>query len=343
MRYRAFFPADVDDDLEDAYGFALDMDGILGASSPSRRVSFTTSSERDRPFVRPPAPRPVKPRAQKRSKTAPTETLTAPPALAQPENPRTPLDSTESAATRWSALPQDAPRRPSTPVRPRTRSGSPSARPPVVVAKDVDDILPPSSPISSPVSSPLSTPAKDREPCADTTLPPSSPIAIPHTPKQEKMMVMDLGFDLTPSPPSPTLDALRITSRVSVRALLNPLPESAPTHIKQPSPEPITQQTERYPSTSLEADGDITPFSLGEVETETTSVIEAIDQALQAQRSSAHSPLPSPTPTRAHTPELAESHDIPSSPLSSPPRSVVDEHEVAIDVEVADDLPPSSP
>ncbi len=42
-------------------------------------------------------------------------------------------------------------------------------------------------------------------------------------------MDMDLDLaDLVASPPSPTLDALRITSRVSVRSLLNPAPEPVP-------------------------------------------------------------------------------------------------------------------
>ena len=39
---------------------------------------------------------------------------------------------------------------------------------------------------------------------------------------------LDLA-DLVASPPSPTLDALRITSRVAVRALLNPAPAPPPT------------------------------------------------------------------------------------------------------------------
>ena len=53
-------PDDDDDDIEDYGGFSLDLDDILGLpeSSPSHRISFTTSSERDRPFVRPPCQTP---------------------------------------------------------------------------------------------------------------------------------------------------------------------------------------------------------------------------------------------------------------------------------------------
>ena len=141
MRYRAFFPSE--DDIEDAFGFALDMDDILGGSSPSRRVSFTTSSERDRPFVRPPAPLLMKPRAQTRAKKAPASTAAPVATPAPPENPRAMTVETDGSSTsivRVSALPQEMPPRPSTPARPRTRLASPVVRAPAV-AEDVDGVV----------------------------------------------------------------------------------------------------------------------------------------------------------------------------------------------------------
>lgn len=285
MRYRAFLLPDADDDFEDTHGFALDMDGILGASSPSRRVSFTTSSERDRPFVRPfvPKPRPVavKTRAKKAAAT-----LTADPALTTAENSRERLD----VAERVPALSQAPPRCPSTPVRPRTRSRSSSARAPAVQEKDADDVLPPSSPISSPLSSPLSSPVRDgdsREQERDSSLPPSSPIPIPRSPVQDNDRSM-VEFDLTPSPPSPTLDALRITSRVSVWALLNPMPDSPqPAAFKAVSSELVVQiETSREGSTALVTDGDVTPLALGEAEADITIVAEVVDDAVVRKSSS---------------------------------------------------------
>lgn len=289
MRYRTFLLPDDDDDFEDTHGFALDMDGILGASSPSRRVSFTTSSERDRPFVRPfvPKPRPVA--VKTRAKKAPAA-LAADPAPTTPENPRERLDVAEGVAERVPALSQAPPRCPSTPVRPRTRSRSSSARAPVVQEKDADDVLPPSSPISSPLSSPLSSPVKDgdsREEERDSSLPPSSPIPIPRSPVQDNERSM-VEFDMTPSPPSPTLDALRITSRVSVWALLNPMPDSPqPVAFKAASPEPVVQiETLREGSTVLVTDGDVTPLALGEADAEMNIVAEVVDDALVRKHSS---------------------------------------------------------
>ncbi|OJT05255.1 hypothetical protein TRAPUB_3919 [Trametes pubescens] len=331
------------------------MDGILGASSPSRRVSFTTSSERDRPFVRPfvskPKPVAIKSRATKKV----SSTLTADPAPTTPENPRKRLDLAEGVDERVPALSQEPPRCPSTPVRPRTRSRSSSARAPVVHEKDADDVLPPSSPISSPLSSPLSSPVKDgdsREQERDSSLPPSSPIPIPRSPVQENERSM-VEFDMTPSPPSPTLDALRITSRVSVWALLNPMPESPrPAAFKAVSPEPVVQiGTSREGSTVLVTDGDVTPLALGEAEADITIVAEVAEDHLPLQESVTESRppsrLPSAASSRASTPELSIPRDIPSSPLSSPPRSVADDHDVAVDIDVdadiEDQLPPSSP
>ncbi|EIW63659.1 uncharacterized protein TRAVEDRAFT_17927 [Trametes versicolor FP-101664 SS1] len=333
MRYRTFLLPDDDDDFEDTHGFALDMDGILGASSPSRRVSFTTSSERDRPFVRPfvPKPRPVA--VKTRAKKAPAA-LAADPAPTTPENPRERLDVAEGVAERVPALSQAPPRCPSTPE------------------KDADDVLPPSSPISSPLSSPLSSPVKDgdsREQERDLSLPPSSPIPIPRSPVQDNERSM-VEFDMTPSPPSPTLDALRITSRVSVWALLNPMPDSPqPVAFKAASPEPVVQiETSREGSTVLVTDGDVTPLALGEADAEMNIVAEVVDDALESvTKSRAASRLPSAASSRASTPELSIPRDIPSSPLSSPPRSVAGDHDVAVDidadVDIEDQLPPSSP
>ncbi|KAI0646010.1 hypothetical protein C8Q79DRAFT_927083 [Trametes meyenii] len=120
MRYRTFRFTDdaADDDIEDAYGFALDMDGITGVSSPSRRVSFTTSSERDRPFVRPPAPPPLKPHTRSRMQNASAASVTSAPATAHTENSRlSPVAAAcaNSTLAAVAALPQEAPRRPTTP------------------------------------------------------------------------------------------------------------------------------------------------------------------------------------------------------------------------------------
>ncbi|KAH9859153.1 hypothetical protein C2E23DRAFT_686635, partial [Lenzites betulinus] len=344
MRYRTFCIPDDDDEIEDSYGFALDMDGILGASSPSRRVSFTTSSERDRPFVRPPQPVPSKPRTQTRTK----KICIAAPALLRPENPRprTPLGVPEPA------LSPETPRRPSTPVRPPE--------------KDADDALPPSSPIESPLSSPLSSPAKDggspeRDPARDLSLPPSSPIAIPCTPARDGHNGTEMEMDFMPSPPSPTLDALRITSRVSLRQLLNPMPEPEPVCARELSPEPITHtDASREASKALAMDGDITPLVLEEIdaEAEAPAVIDAADVILVHVRPRVACAVARadavPPSSRASTPEHAMAQDIPSSPLSSPPRSVADEYDVArvldlgdmdadMDMDDMDDLPPSSP
>ncbi|KAI0762172.1 hypothetical protein BD413DRAFT_219013 [Trametes elegans] len=341
-----------DDDIEDTFGFALDMDDILGRSSPSRRVSFTTSSERDRPFVRPPAPPPMKPRAQTRAKKAPASTSVPVATPAPPENPRAMTVETDGSSTsivRVSALPQEMPPRPSTPTRPRTRLASPVVRAPAV-AEDVDlDALPPSSPIASPLSSPLSSPVKSREQLlreqhTDGSLPPSSPIPIPRSPVREAEGDMDsLEFDLVPSPPSPTLDALRITSRIAVRALLNPSPDPVVVPATLESAAEQAYQTVRDSSAKVETDGDVTPLVLSEVETSRVqAVMEEVTEDISVLTNTADVPsascVPSRVLSRASTPDCSALPDIPSSPLSSPPRSVADEHDVAVDLDIEVDI-----
>ncbi|OSC96763.1 hypothetical protein PYCCODRAFT_1428924 [Trametes coccinea BRFM310] len=350
MRYRSFYPSDDQDEMEDSYGFALDMDGILGASSPSRRVSFTTSSERDRPFIRPHPPSPSKRRMQARAQKALTVSTAVTPMPALTDSSRTSpstIANPSPTAEPVSALSLETPRRPSTPVRPDAHSRTVSVTRPTTAADDYDD-LPPSSPILSPLSSPLTSPVKYDEACVarktSESLPPSSPIPIPRSPACSVEMAVE-ALDFTPSPPSPTLDALRITSRVSVRALLNPVPE--------PSPRlsPIARApAEENEQNSLEvpvADEDVSLLNLNERSAEHTVVPETVETPVEAKDDApladapAHSRAPSlrlSTPSRPSTPDLASLHDSLSSPLSSPPRSVADEQDVAIDIDIDIDI-----
>ena len=71
---------------------------------------------------------------------------------------------------------------------------------------------------------------------------------------------MDLDLDLVASPPSPTLDALRITSRVAVRALLNPAPgpsqSAAPRPPSAPVMESLDEELSQFdPPKDVEAEG----------------------------------------------------------------------------------------
>ncbi|KAI1787456.1 hypothetical protein LXA43DRAFT_1098280 [Ganoderma leucocontextum] len=320
-----------EDDIED-YGFALDLDDILTGSSPTRRISFTTSSERDRPFMR----SPVKPRLP-RSRALPNDTATRPFPTSSATTSSIPVELTlrpreaQCDSTRTSAAPADIPlplAAPATPIR--ARSDPRHVAPPFpsmggTADADLDDTLPPSSPIVSPLSSPLSTPStsrpsdsgcgsdsshtvrratppgEDRQQLhSDLTLPPSSPNPVPYTPARSSDtkreddgmdMEMDLDLaDLVASPPSPTLDALRITSRVAVRALLNPapppvsaplpVPESIPDFVDDVLPQlemPNEGEIEVEAETEVEGaeekmvsilDGDVTPLVLPEASEE---------------------------------------------------------------------------
>ncbi|KAI9067522.1 hypothetical protein FKP32DRAFT_1672973, partial [Trametes sanguinea] len=343
---------DDQDEMEDSYGFALDMDGILGVSSPSRRVSFTTSSERDRPFIRPHPPSPSKRRMQARAQKALTVSTAITPMLALTDSSRTTPSTiahpSPTAPEPVCALSQETPRRPSTPVRPRTQSCSASVARPTTAVENYDD-LPPSSPIMSSLSSPLTSPVKHDVPSVaretSGSLPPSSPIPIPRSPTHSIEMAVE-AFDLTPSPPSPTLDALRITSRVSVRALLNPVPEpySAPSHVPPPK---HTEEDEEALLDVPVADDDVSLLDLTARSAENTAATETIEIPVEAKDDAqprdalVHSRAPSlrlSTPSRASTPDLASLHDSLSSPLSSPPRSMADDQDVAIDVDVDIDI-----
>ncbi|KAI0744348.1 hypothetical protein C8Q80DRAFT_892145 [Daedaleopsis nitida] len=274
---------DDDDDIED-YGF--DLDDLLSGSSPSRRVSFTTSSERDRPCIR----TPVKPKAPAFRPlphlTHGPGSVTSPPTTLGSAKPRN-SDLLPAENTRLSAPPLV--QLPVTPIRPRTRTPSPRAvsapRENDSADIDVNDGLPPSSPIaSSPLSSPLSSPARPSDetvrpvtpdPARDSSLPPSSPIPVPCTPPRDLQREAEMEMDLIASPPSPTLDVLRITSRVSVRALLNPpAPALTPPVTDSDSAMddvPIADHDDVQvdvdatpPDEQIEVDADVAPLALDE-------------------------------------------------------------------------------
>lgn len=306
---------DEHEDIED-YGFALDLDDLLAGpgSSPSRRISFTTSSERDTPFVRLP-PVPVKPRARHKRMASrarslpdgratqgsgPKETTTtatvARPAKPRPHNlnlhlqphtrthspapQRHPTDlpvartraariaRTRTCSSRAASVEQAvATRAPS-----NTHSGSGANDDRAEHDVDADDALPPSSPIApspSASASPLSSPSRPSPDTAtpsaarDPSLPPSSPIRAPRTPPPRNA---DAGseaeaemMELVASPPSPTLDALRITSRVAVRALLNPMPEPVFTP-GPPTPGSEVVSAPTLPDPEAEAEAEAEPM-----------------------------------------------------------------------------------
>ena len=154
----------------------------------------------------------------------------------------------------------------------------------------MDDVLPPSSPLaSSPLSSP-SRPARPATPArARDSLPPSSPIPVPvpQTPSREADADEDVVMELFDSPPSPTLNALRITSRAALRALMNPARDL----VLPPAPSvsavdvedvpiaeedaPIVEETvtiadvvavDVVAEDRIEGDGDVTPLVLGDAE-----------------------------------------------------------------------------
>ena len=273
------------DDVEDDLDFGFDMDDILAGSSPSRRISFSTSSERDTPFVRPPV-RLFAPRVQPQKLHKSVSPLSS--AFVGSDKPR----PTEVQIDRTHSPAPISTERSASPARQHTRTPSlRAASPPEtrVGAQIDDDALPPSSPLSSPLSSPSrpgpsdpsfrsKTPAQELQE-SDLTLPPSSPIPIPSTPLRDT----SVGMDLFASPPSPTLDALRITSRVALRSLLNPvsipirtsvsvtpppmpspalsLPIASPSEVKLDVNEPsgdVPMNTSDIP----EADEDVTPLVL---------------------------------------------------------------------------------
>ncbi|CDO76224.1 hypothetical protein BN946_scf184894.g13 [Trametes cinnabarina] len=320
------------------------MDGILGVSSPSRRVSFTTSSERDRPFVRPHPPSPTKRRVHARAQKALLATTGVIPKL-EIANSLHPSASTTAKVSPTApevvcALLQEAPQRPIAPVRTRIQLRSAFASGHATVAEESDD-LPPSSPIASPLSSPLTSPVEHNQISHarenEGSLPPSSPIAIPRSPARYVTAAGD--YDLTPSPPSPTLDALRITSRVSVRALLNPTPEPCPPQSSSASSKGNEEPT---PVDIPVADEDVVPLDLSDPSAEINvaacpvqTQAAAQDQTPLSGCSHPRAPsLPVSNSSRAGTPDVADPDDTLSSPLSSPPRSVADEEESAIDIDV---------
>ncbi|RDX41105.1 hypothetical protein OH76DRAFT_253985 [Lentinus brumalis] len=326
--FRPVFPSrrtphhDEDDDIED-YALGFDLDDLLAGSSPSRRISFNTSDERDKPFVRPPpklkplvastststasSPEPLHPRIDGRAVTRP-----------RAAELRARDIQGESERTRASAplvpLPPSA-----TPIcaRSRTRTRSPAVSAPASPEHaDADDVLPPSSPIAS---SPLSSPTRSSERESDS-LPPSSPIPIPtpQTPPRQadEDVEMEMEMDeLFASPPSPTLDALRITSRVALRALMNPAPDLVLPHAVECVPAAAAPERLRLPVVSaaaeeavpvaeedvpvveekmdvevevedrIEGDGDVTPLVLGEaeepVEEAEVDVVEIVEEEVQ--------------------------------------------------------------
>ncbi|RDX41102.1 hypothetical protein OH76DRAFT_1561782 [Lentinus brumalis] len=319
---------DEDDDIDD-YALGFDLDALLAGSSPSRRISFNTSDERDKPFVRPPpklkppvaststststasSPEPLHPRIDGRA-------VTGPPAAEL----RARDIQGESERTRASAplvsLPPSA-----TPIcaRSRTRTRSPAVSAPASPAHadadvDADDALPPSSPIAS---SPLSSPTRSSERESES-LPPSSPIPIPtpQTPPRQAAEDVEMEMEeLFASPPSPTLDALRITSRVALRALMNPAPNlvlprpsvdpgpaAVPERVRLPAVSAAAESEEDVPVAEedvpvveekmdvevevedrIDGDGDVTPLVLGEaeqpVEEAEVDVVEIVEEEVQ--------------------------------------------------------------
>ena len=155
----------------------------------------------------------------------------------------------------------------------------------------MDDVLPPSSPLAS---SPLSSPSRPARPAtsarARDSLPPSSPIPVPvpQTPSRGVDADEDVEMELFDSPPSPTLDALRITSRAALRALMNPArdlvlppaPSVSAVDVEEDVPiaeedAPIVEETvtiadvvavDVVAEDRIEGDGDVTPLVLGDAE-----------------------------------------------------------------------------
>ncbi|TFK80725.1 hypothetical protein K466DRAFT_368197 [Polyporus arcularius HHB13444] len=334
--FRPVFPSrrtphhDEDDDIED-YALGFDLDDLLAGSSPSRRISFNTSDERDKPFVRPPpklkplvastststasSPEPLHPRIDGRAVTRP-----------RAAELRARDIQGESERTRASAplvpLPPSA-----TPIcaRRRTRTRSPAVSAPASpehadADADADDVLPPSSPIaSSPLSSPSRASERERE---SESLPPSSPIPIPtpQTPPRQADGDVEMEMEeLFASPPSPTLDALRITSRVALRALMNPAPDLVLPHAAECVPaaaaaperlsavsaaaeEEVSVAEEHVPVVKekmdfevedrIEGDGDVTPLVLGEAEEPVEEAeVDPVRTRLRPFRSSARTRL----------------------------------------------------
>ena len=115
-------------------------------------------------------------------------------------------------------------------------------------------------------------------------------------------------MEIFASPPSPTLDALRITSRVAVRALLNPVSIPVRTSLSiSPSPVPSPIAIKHAPVVEVtpaldqpilelvetdvnmdfddmvETNGDVTPLTLDEPQKEEPLVdVEGIDKAIEA-------------------------------------------------------------